>query len=297
MYLSTLIDPFSFRSIPILARPMSFVLNDRPIDTSTFSVLISGAPSIVATISPSSARSTFATFLPRCSLIFDFFSSRSISFETSSSSSGRAWESISTISTLHPSRDMRKANSQPMTPAPIIRSDDGISVIVTISLDDMIRSPSNGKTGMFSGLDPVAIIIFSASIDLVPPFFSISISCSDASLPCPLSKSMLWCLNRNSTPLTRPSTILFFLARTASRSTLTGPSTLIPNFSASRIFLYNDAVAIIAFVGIHPQLRQTPPSRSFSMHATLAPSCAARIAATYPPGPPPSTATSYRSII
>src|SRR5436190_13848459 len=44
---------------------------------------------------------------------------------------------------------------------------------------------------------------------------------------------------------------------------------------------------------MQPTRRQVPPSSgSFSMHATRAPSCAARIAAVYPPGPPPRTATS-----
>src|SRR5436309_12348576 len=43
---------------------------------------------------------------------------------------------------------------------------------------------------------------------------------------------------------------------------------------------------------MQPRLRQVPPRRSFSMRVTCAPSWAARIAATYPPGPPPITATS-----
>src|ERR1700761_9327901 len=44
---------------------------------------------------------------------------------------------------------------------------------------------------------------------------------------------------------------------------------------------------------MHPTRRHVPPSSgSFSMQATVAPSCAARMAAVYPPGPPPRTATS-----
>src|SRR3990167_290893 len=54
---------------------------------------------------------------------------------------------------------------------------------------------------------------------------------------------------------------------------------------------------MIALVGIQPRLRQAPPTLSFSIRATLAPSWAARIAATYPPGPPPITATSNLSDI
>src|SRR5687768_2895005 len=47
-----------------------------------------------------------------------------------------------------------------------------------------------------------------------------------------------------------------------------------------------------ALVGMQPQFRQTPPGRSSSTAATERPSCAHRMAATYPPGPVPTTATS-----
>src|ERR1041384_4283219 len=43
---------------------------------------------------------------------------------------------------------------------------------------------------------------------------------------------------------------------------------------------------------MHPTLTQTPPSLSRSMTAVDRPSCAARIAQTYPPGPPPTMMTS-----
>jgi hypothetical protein len=42
------------------------------------------------------------------------------------------------------------------------------------------------------------------------------------------------------------------------------------------------------FEGIHPTLRQVPPRTGyFSIIAVLKPSCAQRIADTYPPGPEP----------
>src|SRR5688572_15557490 len=47
-----------------------------------------------------------------------------------------------------------------------------------------------------------------------------------------------------------------------------------------------------ALVGMQPQFRQMPPGRSRSMQATLKPSCAPRMAATYPPGPAPTTTRS-----
>src|SRR5699024_9643338 len=48
-----------------------------------------------------------------------------------------------------------------------------------------------------------------------------------------------------------------------------------------------------AFVGIHPRCRHVPPNSAFSTKATCIPSCDARIAAAYPPIPPPRTARSY----
>src|SRR3954465_1419332 len=52
-----------------------------------------------------------------------------------------------------------------------------------------------------------------------------------------------------------------------------------------------------ALVGMQPQFRQMPPARSRSLQATLKPSCEARMAATYPPGPAPTTTRSYLSAI
>ena len=50
-------------------------------------------------------------------------------------------------------------------------------------------------------------------------------------------------------------------------------------------------VASSDFVGMHPQLRQVPPSSALSTSTTSAPRCAPRSAATSPAGPPPSTTT------
>jgi len=48
-----------------------------------------------------------------------------------------------------------------------------------------------------------------------------------------------------------------------------------------------------AFEGMHPTFRQTPPMAAFfSTMATESPSCAARMAAVYPAGPPPMTTIS-----
>src|SRR3954469_9669988 len=54
----------------------------------------------------------------------------------------------------------------------------------------------------------------------------------------------------------------------------------------------SSALRSSAFEGMHPTLRHTPPQYLSSTTATLLPSCAARMAATYPPGPAPRTTTS-----
>src|SRR5947207_3238302 len=69
---------------------------------------------------------------------------------------------------------------------------------------------------------------------------------------------------------------------------------LMPNvFASLPTMCTSSAFRSSAFDGMQPTLRQTPPQYFFSTTAVLKPSCAARIAATYPPGPAPRTTTSY----
>src|SRR3989304_6072089 len=52
-----------------------------------------------------------------------------------------------------------------------------------------------------------------------------------------------------------------------------------------------------ALLGIQPRFRQAPPTLSFSIRATFIPNWAARMAATYPPGPAPTTQRSNSSLV
>ena len=61
--------------------------------------------------------------------------------------------------------------------------------------------------------------------------------------------------------------------------------------SASFTVLNTSLEANKALVGIQPTFKQVPPNLFFSITVTSAPSIAALKAATYPPGPPPITAT------
>src|ERR1700683_1282091 len=80
------------------------------------------------------------------------------------------------------------------------------------------------------------------------------------------------------------------------KSTLTSPVWMPCSFAAPRISSITSAEFSSAFDGMHPQLRHTPPGRSRSTIATFIFSCEARIAATYPPGPEPMIARSYREL-
>ena len=68
-------------------------------------------------------------------------------------------------------------------------------------------------------------------------------------------------------------------------------SILIPNSSDSLIKLSTSEFLNNALDGIQPQFRHNPPTASLSINAVFKPSCAALIAETYPPGPPPIIVT------
>jgi hypothetical protein len=86
-------------------------------------------------------------------------------------------------------------------------------------------------------------------------------------------------------------TIPFFHAWSRVLSTLT-PVTVIPITSACRAFSTKFDAAISALEGMHPQFKHTPPQFSFSITNVFCFNCPSRIAATYPPGPPPTTIAS-----
>ena len=65
-----------------------------------------------------------------------------------------------------------------------------------------------------------------------------------------------------------------------------------PNSLAWFMWSYISAERSSALVGMQPQLRQMPPRCLFSTIAVFSPSCDARIAVTYPPGPEPMMMTS-----
>ena len=92
-------------------------------------------------------------------------------------------------------------------------------------------------------------------------------------------------------PLTTPFLRVIILAM----SIFTSPVVMPCRPALCRIDSYSSDESSSAFEGMQPMLRHVPPNAlpgRRSTQATLLPNCAARIAAVYPPGPPPITTRS-----
>jgi hypothetical protein len=145
--------------------------------------------------------------------------------------------------------------------------------------------------GGMIGEEPVAMIALLKLSPRSPRSNTIDVALSKR--PAPSNAVTLFALKSEAMPpvicLTTAAFHSFAAAKFNSGSAVTTPS-----FSLiSRAAWSACAVVTHAFVGIQPTRRHVPPSSdSRSTHATRAPSCAARIAAVYPAGPPPRTATS-----
>src|SRR5271165_1084941 len=186
------------------------------------------------------------------------------------------------------------ANSSPMTPAPRIRMLLGISASVTASSELRILMLSRSNPGNDTGSDPVAMTKLSAkSCSARPSCFFTRTLLASMNSTSPVIESTLLTLNSVMMPFTRSSTILDFHWLSLGRLICGAPPKSMPMFAASRAAAMTSPTCSSALLGMQPQFRQTPPTRSRSMHSTLFFSCANRMAALYPPGPPPMTIASY----
>ena len=116
-----------------------------------------------------------------------------------------------------------------------------------------------------------------------------------ASRPHPATSSTPFFRNRYAIPFAPWSATVRARRDACARSRRTSP-TVIPKSARCSTRAAYAALSSSALVGIHPTLLQTPPSCAASTHAVRSLRCAARIAATYPPGPAPSTMTSKVSV-
>ena len=199
--------------------------------------------------------------------------------------------SISMIVTSLPKCAKIDANSQPMMPPPSTTSRRGTSVWESRPVESTQRGESSPGIGGRIGYEPVATMALLKVTSSAP---STAIVVGLVNRPVPLTHSTPFAFSRLATPpvicLTTPS----FQAAACAKSSC-GSDTPTPSFAnVSRASCSACAVCTHALVGIHPTRRHVPPtSGSCSMHTTLPPSWAARIAAVYPAGPPPRTATSH----
>ena len=179
-----------------------------------------------------------------------------------------------------------------------MKSDPGADCCMSAPVEDQIRSSSIFRTGQVTRPgarrhDDVRRLV--ARSCCRPVGLDLDLAGFPASRPKPSMCVTLFFLKRCATPL-------FIWVTTRRLRSCAGPrsyvtfSAMIPCRSPSFISLTRSALVRSALVGMQPMLRQTPPRWRSSTHATFIPSCAARIAATYPPGPLPTTIRSKRSL-
>ena len=127
--------------------------------------------------------------------------------------------------------------------------------------------------------------------DVLPPSWSLtSMSLRPVSVPQPSISVILFFFIRKWTPLTMPALTWRERACVGPNFMVASPSMPYLSLSCARTCA-SSAFLSSALDGMQPTFRQTPPQYLSSTTATDWPSCAARIAATYPPGPAPSTNT------
>ena len=145
----------------------------------------------------------------------------------------------------------------------------------------MTLRPSMPGNGGITGTEPVARIILSALNCCVEPSLLVTVTLHEAStVASPSKTSTLLPFMSTPTPFVIRLTTLSLNATALLISKVGGLSRWIPNSSSVSMLCITSAMCSMAFDGIQPTLRQVPPRYCFSTMATLAPSCAARMAAT-----------------
>ncbi len=209
---------------------------------------------------------------------------------TRRSSPARIAGSASTSVTRQPRGAIIEANSHPMMPPPTMIMLSGSSSISRAVVEVRTAGCSGSMPARRAGSEPVAITIVGADSSCTPSPVSTATRSGAVSQPSPRTTVTPRCAHAPSTPPRIFAAMPMARSRIAGQSTPTSPSAM-PQSAASRSRATSSDEASSALVGMQPRLTQVPPSRSRSTRMTLAPSWAARSAATSPAGPPPSTRT------
>src|ERR1019366_2860943 len=167
----------------------------------------------------------------------------------------------------------------------------GTSVKANASVDEITLSP-NGRNCSSMALEPVAITTCSARMTCSPISVSTSTVLPSRNRAQPSTTFTPARFSSPETPLfsrpTMPSFQSIVFARSSSGRLTEMPSGLAPD-PIRAIFSNCSAAWISALDGMQPILRPGPPSFFASTSTVSTPSCPARIAQTYPPGPAPIT--------
>ncbi len=235
---------------------------------------------------PSPVTFALVTFVPVCAVMPCLRNDFASSADTASSSTGTRRGSSSRIVTSLPKRRKIERELDADRAAAHDRHRLGGTAFRWIASSlVMMRLRSMVMPGTLRGAEPVATMISRLAR-------SVCLSPSNTSTPplpvrraVPLIQSILFFLNRNSTPLVRPVTTRSLRAWTCVMSMPTGaaePSPIVtPHSFAFWTTFSACACSSSALVGMQPHSRQVPPSAfCFSTTATYNPSWAARIAAT-----------------
>mmetsp|Transcript_28475 Transcript_28475/g.68487 ORF Transcript_28475/g.68487 Transcript_28475/m.68487 type:complete len:348 (-) Transcript_28475:141-1184(-) len=249
------------------------------------------------TVAPLPWTSPFVTFVEVRMLSPCFCMTLWKALPTSESSPGQMRSMNSTTVTSAPRAPHTDPSSIPITPPPITTIFLGTSLSDNAPVEVTTIFSSTGspmEAGKVLASDPVQMRECSASISVTLPWSSVAVNVvAVTNSPLPLTYATLFFFKRPSIPFVSPTTALSLAFIILGRSIVT-LSALIPNLAMCPFFSswYLCVAFSKALDGMHPTLRQVPPrAPRFSMHTVFKPSCEALIAATYPAGPPPITAS------
>ena len=164
-----------------------------------------------------------------------------------------------------------EANSNPMTPPPMMHNREGAVVRLRISVEVTTPAECAPSMGRNFDTDPVAMIRSLAWCSSLPT----RIVWASTKRASPSTNEMPGVFISMAIPSTSCLTILFLCSTTFVKSSV--------SFSSRRC----SALCARHFVGMHPSFRQVPPKCFASISVTVNPALAASIAVSYPPGPAP----------
>mmetsp|Transcript_59789 Transcript_59789/g.142319 ORF Transcript_59789/g.142319 Transcript_59789/m.142319 type:complete len:289 (-) Transcript_59789:211-1077(-) len=275
-------------STPTASKPKLSRYSRRPTHTKTTSASSVSAPPPAAASTPTftmpSALSTEVTLVSILKVMPCFFRSLCISFATSPSMPKPPMvDKNSTTVTFEPKRSYTEPSSKPMTPPPITINFSGTFFKDSAPVEDTICSSSMGAKGKDMMSEPVASMMFLAEISSSPPSFKATLTdLGPVIVPWPLTYVTLFFLNSISMPPVNwlTASVFFFIIWSKSMDKCSEP--LMPLGSKSVLaWWYKAELCSSALDGMHPTLRQVPPSfPRFSMHTVFRPIWAALIAPT-----------------